>query len=108
MAIFFEREGDNLHMEIPVDIFTAIAGGEIRIPALERPLTLTIPPRTNANRTFRIRGKGMPHLRDTKKRGDLFAQVRLVLPDQLTDLEVNRIRELAASRLEHIPNEVKA
>lgn len=104
----FEREGDNLHMEIPVDIFTAIAGGEVRISSLERPLTLTIPSRTNANRTFRIRGKGMPHLRDTKKRGDLFARVRLVLPDQLTELEVNRIRELAASRIEHIPNEVKA
>jgi curved DNA-binding protein len=104
----FEREGDNLHMEIPVDIFTAIAGGEVRISSLERPLTLKIPPRTNANRTFRIRGKGMPHLRDTKKRGDLFARVRLVLPDQLTDGEVNRIRELAASRLDHIPKDVKA
>ena len=103
----FEREGDNLHMEIPVDIFTAIAGGEVRISSLERPLTLTIPSRTNANRTFRIRGKGMPHLRDTKKRGDLFARVRLVLPDPLTDLEVNRIRELAASRLDQTPNEVK-
>lgn len=104
----FEREGDNLHMEIPVDIFTAIAGGEVRISSLERPLTLTIPPRTNANRTFRIRGKGMPHLRNTKKRGDLFARVRLVLPDPLTDLEVNRIRELAASRLDQTPNKVKA
>ena len=40
----FEREGDNLHMEVPVDIFTAIAGGEIRIPTLERPLILKIPP----------------------------------------------------------------
>jgi curved DNA-binding protein len=35
----FEREGDDLHMDVPVDIFTAIAGGEVRIPALERPLT---------------------------------------------------------------------
>jgi curved DNA-binding protein len=94
----FEREGDNLHMDVPVDIFTAVAGGEVRIPGLERPLTLKIPPRTNANRTFRIRGKGMPHLRDTKKRGDLFARVRLVLPDPLTDEEVSSMRELAAAR----------
>jgi curved DNA-binding protein len=94
----YEREGDNLHMDVPVDIFTAVAGGEVRIPGLERPLTLKIPPRTNANRTFRIRGKGMPHLRDTKKRGDLFARVRLVLPDPLTDEEVESIRALAASR----------
>ena len=94
----FEREGDNLHLEAPVDIFTAIAGGEIRISSLERPLILKIPPRTNAGRSFRLRGKGMPHLGDPKTRGDLFARVRLVLPDPLTDQEVNRIRELASSR----------
>jgi curved DNA-binding protein len=94
----FEREGDNLHLEVPVDIFTAIAGGEIRIPTLERPLILKIPPKTNAGRSFRLRGKGMPHLGDAKTPGDLFALVRLVLPESLTDQEVDRIRELAASR----------
>jgi curved DNA-binding protein len=94
----FEREGDNLHLDVPIDIFTAIAGGEIRIPSLERPLILKIPPRTNAGRSFRLRGKGMPHLGDPKTRGDLFALVRLVLPDPLTDQEVNSIRELASSR----------
>lgn len=104
----FERDGDNLHMDVPVDFFTAIAGGEIRISALERPLILTIPPRTNAGRSFRLCGKGMPYLGDPKRRGDLFALVRLVLPDSLTDSEVNSIRALAASRSDHIPNEVKA
>jgi curved DNA-binding protein len=94
----FEREGDNLHMDVPVDIFTAIAGGEIHIPSLERPLILTIPPRTNAGRSFRLRGKGMPHLGDPKTRGDLFALVRLVLPDPLTEQEVTSIRTLAAAR----------
>ena len=94
----FEREGDDLHMDVPVDIFTAVAGGEVRIPSMERPLILTIPPRTNAGRSFRLRGKGMPALGDPKTRGDLFAVVRLVLPDPLTDQEVNTIRTLAASR----------
>jgi curved DNA-binding protein len=94
----FERDGDDLHIDLPVDIFTAIAGGEIRIPTLERPLILKIPPRTNAGRSFRLRGKGMPHLSDPKTHGDLFAMVRLVLPDPLTDQEVNSIRELASSR----------
>ena len=105
----FEREGDNLHMEIPVDIFTAIAGGEIRINSLERQLILKIPARTNARQSFRLRGKGMPHLGDPKTRGDLFAMVRLVLPDPLSDQEINSIRELASSRAgsptPHIPNE---
>jgi curved DNA-binding protein len=94
----FEREGNDLHIDVPVDIFTAIAGGETRILTLERPLILKIPPRTNARRSFRLRGKGMPHLGDPKTHGDLFALVRLVLPDTLTDEEVKSIRELASSR----------
>ncbi len=94
----FECEGDDLHIDVPVDIFTAIAGGETRVPTLDRPLLLKIPPRTNAGRSFRLRGKGMPHLGDPKTHGDLFALVRLVLPEPLTDKEVNSIRELAASR----------
>ena len=94
----FEREGDNLHIDVPVDMYTAVAGGETRIPTLESPLILKIPPRTNAGRSFRLRGKGMPHMGDPKTRGDLFALVKLVLPEPLTDQEVNSIRELAASR----------
>ena len=94
----FERQGDDLHIDMPVDIFTAIAGGETRVPTLERPLTLKIPSRTNAGRSFRLRGMGMPHLGDPKTRGDLYALVRLVLPDALTDQEVIKIRELSVSR----------
>ena len=97
----FERTGDDLHIDVLVDIFTAIAGGETQVPALERPLILKIPPRTNAGQSFRLRGKGMPHLGNPKMRGDLFALVRLVLPDPLTDQEVNIIRELASTRQKH-------
>jgi len=104
----FERDGDDLHFDAPVDIFTAIAGGETRIPTLEKPLTLTIPPRTNANQVFRLRSKGMPYLRESTKRGDMFARVKLVLPDALTDQEVDSIRALVAARQKHTePNEVK-
>jgi curved DNA-binding protein len=104
----FERDGDDLHFDASVDIFTAIAGGEIRIPALEKPLTLTIPPRTNSNRTFRLRGKGMPYLREPNKRGDMFARVKLVLPDALTDQEVEGITALASARQKQAePSEVK-
>ena len=98
----FEREGDNLHMEVPIDIFTAIAGGEVRIPTLEKQLILKIPPRTNAGQSFRLRGKGMPHLSDPQIHGDLFALVKLVLPNPLSDQEINSIRELASSRLNHL------
>ena len=103
----FEREGDDLHMDVPVDIFTAIGGGEIRISSLERPLILKIPPRTNAGRSFRLRGKGMPHLGDPKKRGDLYVMVRLVLPHSLSDQEVDTIRTMAASRPDRSPSHPK-
>ena len=94
----FERVGDDLHVDASVDIFTAVAGGETQIPTFERPLMLKIPPRTNAGRSFRLRGKGMPCLGVPKTRGDLFARVKLVLPEPLTDQEVDSIRTLAASR----------
>lgn len=97
----FERAGDDLHLDVSVDIFTAIAGGETHIPTLGRQLALKIPPRTNAGQSFRLRGKGMPHLGEPGTRGDLFARVKLVLPDPLTDQEVNRIRELSMARLHH-------
>jgi curved DNA-binding protein len=104
----FEREGDDLHMDVRVDMFTAIAGGEIRVSSMERPLILTIPPRTNAGRSFRLHGKGMPHLGDPKAHGDLFARVSLVLPEPLTDQEVAGIRVMAASRAGPVSKEAKA
>lgn len=94
----FERAGDDLHMDIPVDIFTAIAGGEVRVPALEKQLVLTIPPRTNSNQSFRLRGKGMPHLGNPEKHGDLYVRVRLILPEGLSDQEIEDIRALASAR----------
>lgn len=94
----FEREGDDLYLTLPVDIYTAILGGEVTVPTLERAVMLKIPPRTQADRAFRLQGKGMPRLGDPKQRGDLYARIKLVLPEPLSEHEVNTFRELAASR----------
>jgi curved DNA-binding protein len=59
---------------------------------------LKIPPRTQADRTFRLRNKGMPRLDRPNERGDLYAKVRLVLPDALSDDEVDTLRSLAEQR----------
>jgi curved DNA-binding protein len=96
----FEREGDDLVTEVPVDVYTAVLGGEVRVPTLDRPVMLKIPPQTQADRTFRLRGKGMPRLEDPKQHGDLLARVRLVLPDPMSEREVNAIRELKKERQE--------
>lgn len=94
----FEREGDDLYADIPVDFYTAVAGGEVRVPTFDRDVMLRIPPRTQAGRSFRLRGKGMPRLGQMNESGDLYARVKLVLPENMTDSEVEALRELAANR----------
>ena len=94
----FELEGDDLHTEVPIDIYTAVVGGEVRVPTLDRPVMLKIPPRTQGGRTFRLRGRGMPKPGDPKKRGDFYVRVKLVLPENMTEEELNTFRSLAAKR----------
>jgi curved DNA-binding protein len=93
----FERRGDDLYSDVPVDFFTAALGGEVRVPTPDGAAALKIPARTQAGQTFRLRGKGMPAL-SGQGRGDLYARLKLVLPDNLTDDELNRLRELARAR----------
>lgn len=94
----FEREGDDLYTDLPVDVYTAVLGGEVRVPTLGREVLLSIPARTQAGRSLRLKGKGMPKLNDPKSHGDLYARVRLVLPEHLSDRELELFRELAAER----------
>jgi curved DNA-binding protein len=93
----FERQGDNLHCEAPVDMFTALLGGEVRVPTLTGNLALRIPPGTQAGRTFRLSGQGMPRLK-SGERGDLLAKVRVILPEKLSEREQQLVREWAQLR----------
>jgi curved DNA-binding protein len=94
----FERDGDDLTTEVPIDIYTAAAGGDARVPTLDGAVRLKIPPRTDAGKTFRLRGKGMPRLERPSERGDLFARARLVLPEHVSDGEIETLRGMAAAR----------
>jgi DnaJ-class molecular chaperone len=74
----FKLDGSNLRVEVPITLYEAVLGGKVRVPTLDGAVDLAIPAGTNAGRTFRLKGKGMP----TKGgHGDLFATVRIVLPD---------------------------
>lgn len=96
--LVWERDGDNLTREVDVDILTAAAGGSVRVPLLDGAITLKVPPRTQAGKTFRLRGKGMPKLNQPSERGDAYARVRLVLPDALSDQEIATLQTLADVR----------
>jgi curved DNA-binding protein len=94
----FERRGDDLHCEASVDLFTALLGGEVRVPTLTGPVALRIPAGTQAGRSFRLGGQGMPKLRTPGEHGDLYAKVRVMLPDKLTERETQLVREWAKLR----------
>ncbi len=80
----FEREGDNLTTEFTTDLYTMVLGGKANVPTLGGDVVLTIPPGTQPGQTFRLAGRGMPHLRNSKQHGDLMAKVKVRLPRDLT------------------------
>ena len=91
-----ERKESDLYADVPVDYLTCALGGEASVPTLSGRLTVKIPPGTTAGKTFRLGGQGMPILKDTK-RGDLYAKVRVQMPDKLSEKEtelLNQIQEL--------------
>lgn len=94
----FERRDDDLYCEAPVDLFTALLGGEVHVPTLAGSVALRIPPGTQSGRTFRLAGQGMPRLRAPQEHGDLYAKVRVMLPERLSEREQKLVREWAALR----------
>ncbi len=80
----FEREGDDLRVTVPVDLYTAVLGGEVHVPTINGSVMLNIPPGTQNGQVFRLRGKGMPCLRHPDQHGDLYAEIDVTLPTDLT------------------------
>lgn len=83
----FKRDGDDLFVDLKVPLLTAVLGGTVRAPTLDGGVTLTIKPGTQSGQTIRLRGKGMPRLRQSGEVGDLFARVLVQVPAHLTDEE---------------------
>lgn len=94
----FERKGDDLYVEVPVDLYTAVLGGEVRVPTLTGDVMLQVPPGTTGARRFRLRGKGMPLLKNSSERGDLYAVAQIEVPRNLSDRERELFEQLRALR----------
>ena len=92
----FAREGDDLRVKVPAKLTTAVLGGEVEVPTPKGgKLALKVPAGTQDGRVFRLRGQGMPRLDRPTERGDLFAEVHVQLPEQLTDRQRQLFEELA-------------
>jgi molecular chaperone DnaJ len=79
----FERDGANLACEVPISFATATLGGEVELPTLDGNVSLKVPAGTQSGKVFRLRGKGVTTVRDARQ-GDLFAQVAVETPINLT------------------------
>jgi len=89
----FERKGDDLYVKVPLDLYTAVLGGSVRVPTLSGPVRLTIPAGTQNGQTFRLQGKGMPRLHKSGY-GDLYATVEVQLPTRLNARQRELFEEL--------------
>ncbi len=88
----FVRDGDDLRLTVPVALHEAALGAKVEIPTFEGPVRLRIPPGTQAGQRLRLRERGAPSLR-TGARGDLYVEVKLVLPALLDERSKEILRE---------------
>ena len=89
----FEREGDDLHCEMPISFTQAAIGGEIEIPTLDGSAKIKVPAETQTGQVFRLRGKGIKGVRSSYP-GDLLCEVVVETPVRLTDRQKELLREL--------------
>jgi molecular chaperone DnaJ len=91
---YFEREGVNVFLDVPLSFVQAALGDEIDVPTLEGDVKLRIPEGTQSGTSFRLRGKGIVKLGSTAARGDQHVRVQVMTPTNLTDHQKDLFREL--------------
>jgi curved DNA-binding protein len=91
----FERDGDDLRVRVPTPLYTAVLGGEVMVPTPKgTQLALKVAPETPNGQRLRLAGQGMPHLNGSG-RGDLYAEITVQLPRNLSQREKDLFAELA-------------
>ena len=89
----FEREDENIFCQIPISITTAIIGGDVEVPTIEgKKARLNIPAGTQSETQFRLKGKGMSILRQTR-RGDMYVEANVEIPVNLTSKQKGILQE---------------
>ena len=90
----FERKGDDLYTDVPVDLYTAVLGGEVRVHTLSGEVVLKIPAGSQPNQSLRLKARGMPKLQTKGKFGDLYARLEVKLPSKTSKRERELFEEL--------------
>lgn len=91
----FERKENDLYTDANIDLYTAVLGGETTVDTLIGKVVLTVPPGTQSGQSFRLAGRGMPHLRAPEKRGDIIVRIKVDIPRNLTAEQRKLFQQLA-------------
>jgi curved DNA-binding protein len=94
----FERDGDNLLCDLPVDLYTAILGGKAELRTLKGVIKVDIPREAENGKMLRLKGMGMPLYGQPGKFGDLYAKISVKIPKNLTAEEVKLFNKLKRLR----------
>ncbi len=90
----FQRNGNDLHMQLPVSFVRAALGAEVSVPTINGSVSMKIPAGTQSGKVFRLKHKGMPDLRD-RSHGDQYVKVMLQVPTRLTADQKRLLEEYA-------------
>jgi curved DNA-binding protein len=93
----FKRVDNDLYMNVNLDLYTAVLGGEITIDTLSGKIKLKVKPETQNNTKARLKGKGFPVYKQENVYGDLIITYSVLLPTNLTEAQKELFRQLAAS-----------
>jgi curved DNA-binding protein len=94
----FRRKGNDLHRDLPVELYSAVLGGKALVKTLKGAVKVDIPKETPNHKVLRLRGLGMPVFCKKNTFGDLLVKVDVQLPDHLTPEETGLFEKLAALR----------
>ena len=97
----FRREGDDLHLLVPVAVHEAALGARVEVPTLDGSARVRIPPGTQSGRRFRLRGRGAPSPRGGET-GALIVEVQIVLPGVLDERSKELMREFRRLHTEDV------
>jgi molecular chaperone DnaJ len=94
---FFERQGDDVHLTLPITAVEAALGAALEVPTLRGRVSMKVPPATSSGRTFRLPGYGMPRLKGGTA-GDQLVAVKIVMPSDMTPAERELYEKLKTLR----------
>jgi curved DNA-binding protein len=91
----FTRTGNDLQLTVPLDLYTAMLGGELTVDTIDGKVKLTVKPETQNGTKIRLKGKGFPVYKKENESGDLYVTYTVKLPVNLTEKQKELFGELA-------------